>query len=325
MALRQIGAGFCGTVWAAALKDVTAADQHRAIKREDGGPSRFLSNDFTMHQKVLLALHGLAPSAGIYIPDCYQYVKNDDSAWWTDNIRSFPQQYQTPCNALITDRIQPFSEQVRHRIIDTYCPERLRTEIKASERNQDCLVRPYLGRRRRLRTQSRSNPFFSLRNHPLHLDQMEDLELDIQSFAKILAETLAYLFWVAHVDANDIEFVLALPPFVCPEKAEEGSAPREQRIFRTPFLGDHVLWMLDFDCCRSMAMDEAGVLQAVNAFYCNDPYYPRPGRADLRDQVLWQTFKDSFLATSSAILGRSSTECGLPAKWIEIVEARGSR
>ena len=63
------------------------------------------------------------------------------------------------------------------------------------------------------------------------------------------------------------------------------------------------MWILDFDCCRAISLDEVGVEQACAAFFKNDPFYPRPGGGEKADEVLWVAFKRKFLSTSWKILG----------------------
>ena len=302
---RRIGAGFCGSIW--------ASDDSHALKREDGGPGRSLLNDYNMHQKLLTTLNQLQSDINrprICLPRCHQFIDSDNRTWWNERISEFPKEYRIPCNTLVTDRIPPFPERVRNTIIDLYCPEPLKPAIKASTPDQDCLIRPYLGRRRRLVSQSRFQAF-SLRNYPLHIDQIEILGLDKTLYAEIMAETLAHVYWRAHIDANDVEFVLA------PSNASE------QFTINSPVLGSHVMWMLDFDCCRHMPFDEQGVRQAMEAFYRNDPFYPRPGRGDVEDQKLWNAFKDRFIAVSDGLLGGQNTKSHLPALWVDLVEERG--
>lgn len=147
------------------------------------------------------------------------------------------------------------------------------------------------------------------------MDQIEELDLPGKIYARIMAETLAQLYWNAHIDANDIEFVLAP---VSPQNDEE---LQPSAVMQSPFLGDHSMWILDFDCCRDMSMDEGGVEQAVAAFYRNDPFYPRPGRDNDEDQALWEEFRDRFLEASAAIWG-DSQEAGLPALWVKMVERK---
>lgn len=310
---RRIGAGNCGTVWAAPM----GSDDTCAIKREDGAQSRSVHNDYVMHREVFNTL--LANHSSISVPRCHLYVCSDDTAWWKDRMSKFPPGY-TPCNALVTDRIPPFQEAVRNALISKYCPHDKISEITSSEANHDCLIRLYLGRMRRLERGSRFKGF-SLRNYPLHLDQIEELALDFKLYARILADALAQLYWKAHVDANDVEFVLA-PPW-------NGDTVHHQRILARPavidsvFLGEHVVWILDFDLCRDMPMDEGGVEQAVKAFYQNDPYFPRPGRKTSMEQMLWTEFKEHFLEASEAMLDRESSEATLPALWVKLVEQEG--
>lgn len=303
--LRRIGQGFCATVWA------PETGGGYAIKREDGGPGRSVLRDYEMHRRVLESRPTL-----VHVPQCHRYIPHYDATWWKSYIQGFPHQFQKRCNALITDRIEPFPQSVRNNLIDKYCPPSLKQTVSTSDPDRDCLVRPYLGRQRRLIEHSRFQAF-SLRNFPLHIDQIEDLGLDADQYARIMAQTLAELHWKAHVDANDIEFVLAPPP----EKSaacKPPASPSSAVTIDSPHLGEHALWILDFDCCKDMPMDEAGVQQAVKAFFRNDPYYPRP--RDGTDQSLWNVFRDHFLRASAEILGVKSPHSPLPGLWVEMVE-----
>ena len=319
---RRIGAGFCGSVW------FSNDPKFYAMKREDGGPGRSLLKDYNNHQKLLETMFEsqgsinstIINSPRVCLPFCYQYVHNDDQTWWDKHIARFPADFQIPCNILVTDRIPPVAEEVRNMIIDKYCPESLKSSIKTSIPDQDCLIRPYLGRRRRRVKQSRFQAF-SLRNYPLHVDQMEELGLDMIPYAEIMAETLAHVYWRAHLDANDVEFVLAPPS---PKSSGRvSSSSTNAAIIDSGILGTHAMWMLDFDCCRHMSFDEDGVDQAVNAFYRNDPFYPRPGGDDGRDRSLWNAFRNRFLEVSEGLLGRQSAKAHLPVVWVDTIEARG--
>jgi hypothetical protein len=66
--------------------------------------------------------------------------------------------------------------------------------------------------------------------------------------------------------------------------------------------GRHAMWLLDFDCCKELLMDEGGIYQAARSFWRNDPFYPRPGSNLPEDQRLWELFKARFLGTSNLIL-----------------------
>ncbi|RAK96770.1 zinc finger protein [Aspergillus ibericus CBS 121593] len=299
---RCIGAGFCGTVWA------LSEDDGLALKREDGGPDRSLANDYTMHQRVLHCFSKLSDlkrqniteslktdtrvkkSPQVQVPKCYRYLTTED-AWWNDNLPMFPAKY-SPCNVIVSQRIPPFPQEVRQLLVERYCHPKIQAEISRSEANTDCLIRPYLGRRRTQKTEVKRPPrftAFSLRNYPLHEDQMEDLGIsrcNMEWYARMMGEALATLHWLGEMDGNDIEFVLAPSP--CREGQHQNSI--------TNVLGEHTLWILDFDLCRPMPMSLGGVRQAVTAYWRNDPFYPRPRSS------LWDDFRRQYLQASEDII-----------------------
>lgn len=278
----RIGAGFCGSVWA-------RGSDTSAFKREDGGPERSLKNDFDMHQKVLSSfqLHTAqaikTKNLTIQIPKCCRFIPPTDTEWWNENLPSFPKGH-SPCNTIQSQRIPPFPETVRAFLVEKYCPLELRGHIMSSDTNKDCLIRPYLGRRRTQQARPPKFKAFSLRNYPLHIDQIEEIGIssgDMQQYARSMAEALAIMHWIGEIDGNDVEFVLAPP-----DPQAKGTTSNS--------LGEHSVWMLDFDLCRMMTMDEWGVKQAVIAFWRNDPFYPRPESS----HFLWKTFCDHYLLVS---------------------------
>ncbi|KAI1379847.1 zinc finger protein-domain-containing protein [Hypoxylon crocopeplum] len=194
-------------------------------------------------------------------------------------------------------------------MIDQYCPSSLVGNIKADTKNDDCLIRPYLGRRKWGQHESRLR-VFSLRNYPLHINQIGELGLDPFAYSKVMAQALAFMHWLAKVDANDVEFVLA--------PAED--APQ----FRSQALGNHNMWILDFDCCRRISMDRSGTEQAAKAFLKNDPFYPHPSRGEEEeDRMLWQHFKAAFLEASLIIIRQATPEVpeDLPQLLIDTIES----
>ncbi|KIW62799.1 hypothetical protein PV04_10930 [Phialophora macrospora] len=294
---RRIGQGFCGSVWA-------AEGGTMAMKREDGGPGRSLLNDYNMHKLILET--ALLRKVSVCVPRWPDFVKNNDS-WWDANLAGFPAGYTT-CNILCAERIPPLPQEVRHRLIDRYCPPASVAIIKANDADRDCLVRPYLGRRKIQNEARRGKNFFSLRNYPLHLNQAEDLKLPILEYAYAMAEILATMHWSAKIDANDIEFVL-------------GGVQTQTEIARNNYthsiLGTHSLWVLDFDCCKALTMDDAGIEQAARAFLRNDPYFPRPSNsAQSSDGALWIEFQTRYLECSQSLLAGHGVAClSLPEKF----------
>ena len=72
-----------------------------------------------------------------------------------------------------------------------------------------------------------------------------------------------------------------------------------------------------------MPLDEIGVKQAVVALYKNDPFYPRLGRDDIRDQRLWNAFKFRFIVSREAMLDRGSPEARPPLLRVNLVKHIG--
>lgn len=99
-----------------------------------------------------------------------------------------------------------------------------------------------------------------------------------------MAETPAMMHWVGEIDGNDIEIVLAPPCNGSPLKTESN------------ILGDHSMWVLDFNLCRRMAIYSKGVEQAAAAFWGDDRYYPRPGVET--NILLWNLFREHYLRIS---------------------------
>ncbi|KAN0070175.1 Zinc finger domain containing protein [Elaphomyces granulatus] len=316
----KIGTGFCGTVWTSSDDSL----KNYAFKREDGGPGRSLLNDYDMHNQVLKCLNrpkSLDLQVQIQVPQCHRFIGKRDE-WWKGNLTRFPANY-SPCNILQSQRIPSVPKPIREILIDEYCPSSLIPEIKASDANRDCLIRPYLGRRRVMKTRNLSRfRAFSLRNFPLHIDQMEELGIppsDIKFYAETMASTLAMMHWLGQIDGNDIEFVLAAPN---PDRENHTG----QAAVTSNILGDHSMWILDFDCCKRMSMDIHGVDQAVTAFLRNDPYYPRPDSS----KEIWEVFRDNYLKVSEHILRQLRLRSGnqieiLPRTFIERIEAAGKQ
>jgi hypothetical protein len=196
---RCIGKGFCGSVWS--LEDSHDKDDRKvAIKREDGGPGRSVTNDYNMQLQVLRsALHD-PPSTPLSIPQSYQLIQLSDP-WWKSNLHQFPPGYSA-CRALISERIPKVPRSISDKIVDLFCAGNttLTEFIKNNPDDDGCLIRPYLGRRRRHGQNGKSKSRFqrfSLRNVPLHIDQMEALDLDVKLYAETMAEALALMYWGA--------------------------------------------------------------------------------------------------------------------------------
>ncbi|KAL7908074.1 zinc finger domain-containing protein [Trichoderma velutinum] len=277
------------------------------MKREDGGPTRSITVEYEMHQKILKATLS-SQITSFTIPRSFGYLDSQDSATWSSILPRLPERY-TRSNAIVSEKIIPVSTSVRRLLIKNFRPDVNEEDVINSQSNEHCLIRPYLGRRRYRRSeveppteQSRQRlGAFSLRNYPLHLDQMEALGIDPGDYAIAMADALAFLHWVAKVDAGDIEFVLARPRSQSDTASSEAQLDG-RRSSNTNILGPHAMWILDFDLCKDLTLDEKGVEQASKTFWGNDPYYPRPGSLNTENQRLWTIFEERFMAASAKVL-----------------------
>ena len=200
------------------------------------------------------------------------------------------------------------------------------TKSEKAKRDKDCLVHPYLGKRRVTGELARFASFFTIRNMILQLDQMEHLELDVKYYAEQMAEALAVIHWVVRVDGRGIEFVLGSAPSAVRRPLEEDDLSDEKLACstwkealnqtRSKARTAH-LWVLDFDQCRHISMDNAGVKDAVEAFDLSDPYYPSPRSTVGQDQELWRVFRDQYLEKSRDIIGNDQDMRSLPATFIQ--------
>jgi hypothetical protein len=315
-------------------RDSLGLSPDHVLKRADGDTARSINQDMAMHQQLLSATknHNLSFLA----PRSYKILEASDPAYPTN----FPAD-RLPCQTYAQERISALPLAIRTELIARNCPANLQASVRTSRKDEDCLVRLYTGRRRAKQERARPNRFFTLRNYTLCVDQMEDLQIDVNRVVKVLAKALAVCYWVAGIDANDCEWVFGSPPSTESEKEVKpgqarSTAHRMEEVEMFKLGGENcAIWMLDFDCVRQMAQDEGGVQQAVDAFWRNDPYFPRPwtNQQTPEDQRLWRLFVEKFLEESESCEGISTEILGtidpqrmrLAKLWIERMEVEGAR
>lgn len=324
---RAIGWGSCGIVYEelGTTHVIKRAIKGNAALSED---CRLL-NDLFMHKAVEEAFERLSRKQSFappfHVPRLCSYITRDDRLCWSTHARMFADGDRTPEDLLLSERIPPVHLVARHALIDQYCPEELKAGARLQESNEDCLVRLYLGKRRDLVPRIRPRRFFGLRNFPLCLDQMQDLGLETHQYAMAMAEALAMMHWEARIDAADVEFVLGGPPSLIHRpvpslqilQQSKATSPTEVAMSQSQAGATHI-WLLDFNQCQAMTMDEHGVDQAVKRFFDNDPYFPRPSTAGGKDMELWDVFASAYLGASNRIV---DSKCGhLPRLFIEKVK-----
>ncbi|KAK1829236.1 zinc finger protein-domain-containing protein [Podospora conica] len=318
--LDRIGYGSCGSVWSDSSRhpDIDQCTTPSIVlKRADGLPDRSIENEAEVHKHIL----SKASNASFNIPNHIAFLQQTAPTWSTILPR-LPADAR-PCQALISERILPVPRATRRFLVERFWngPTNMIDDIVNDKRNEHCLIRPYLGRRRAATNGSsppRRNSVtpISLRNYPLYIDQIEALGLPAHDYASAMADGLAFLLWVAEVDACDVEFVLARP---------RPGGDDASNTFKSGPLGELALWILDFDCCRKLPLTQEGLTIAAGRFWRNDPFYPNPDVRCEADAALWDVFKHRFLKTSAEILaGRDQITRTLPGKLIaRIVETVG--
>ncbi|KAI4716225.1 spermine/spermidine synthase [Aureobasidium sp. EXF-10727] len=299
----QIGKGQCGTIY-------TLHDPNQ-VKKIPNAPTKIseLRLDFESHSAVSEAFEGAPEALGSKadVPKVYGFIcppSDDDGLSYS--IRGPDEQIDLASNhnyGLLSERILPLQDPIPTALLQTTYPSLTATNLQTcltNPTNNNTLVRLYLGRRGMHRTNPQPKDI-SLRNFPLHIDEMEHLFLPIPTYITTLANSLALIHWTAHLDANDVEFVLGTS--------------------RLHTQGHSIaIWLLDFNQCQTFSRDETGLKQLVDAFWWNDPYYPRPGGEDQRDGVWWTMFLSRYLDAS-----RLLTDSEMPGQFIRAVEEEGHR
>jgi len=124
-------------------------------------------------------------------------------------------------------------------------------------------------------------------------------------YAEAMADSFAWMLWVGKMDGEGVDYVLGpcrestlLAPLL-----GLGPIPAHgDSCFDAPLIGLHALWVLDFDLCQRLDMTKEGMNKAADAFWRNNPFYPRPVHPPSAEQGLWKPFVVRFMATSEVLL-----------------------
>jgi hypothetical protein len=250
---------------------------------------------------------------------------------WAALATELPKEYNisTCTYGLVSQHIPPLPAPVRSALADRYCPRRFQQAARDNPENKDCLVRLYLGKREPESHQGS----FRLRNFPLLINDIEELNIDPRNFARVMADALAVMHWSANIDGNDVEFVLGSPPVNGIHYAN-GVGERELQLItkdsplhRNADVDSEAqtlsMWLLDFNQCSFFDPTNFGPKELkllTDAFWFNDPYFPRPVSDISADQALWREFADRYLYASSRV-----TKSKAPAQFIQAIEEEGAR
>ncbi|KAJ5893658.1 hypothetical protein N7495_005349 [Penicillium taxi] len=342
--LRLIGYGTCGKVFS---RDDSTIVLKAALVQSDQ-----LWNDYIMGTAVCEAFDR-HPKISVHVPRPHYFIDStksgeEENIWWANNDSHFPKAVDIPSDVLSIEKIPPLPHVIRNKLIEKYCPTKVLPAAREAPGNKDCLVRLYMGKRRD--PTRRPSRFFSLRNFNMCLDQMEDLKLEVGIFAACMGHALAIMHWDAKIDADDVEFVLGcapvntydsstIPNYLSGQRLAEITSYGTRKSTFREFNGaqdataarnltkSHVnMWLLDFNRCHSITMNQEGVQKSVDAFFRNDPYFPRPVMKQSSDQEAWLIFRDCYLETSKGCLEDMETKIQeLPGNFIKGVVAEQQR
>ncbi|KAL8841487.1 MAG: hypothetical protein Q9170_000870 [Blastenia crenularia] len=321
---RIIGLGTCGTVFQIPKTDL-------ALKK--GGAESSIWTDFCLTNIVHHAIrdvHAILQKSFPYVtlpmaPLCHEFYPTDDNEFWSPSrLQQLPSSHRTKGAAFTVDLIQPLPQATRDALIERYFEDHEVEEAKADPDNQDCLVRIYLGERESF---DHGSPD-SLRNFPMRLNILGDLEIEVSVLAIEMAIGLAILHWQAQVDGMDVEFVLG----GCSGPCDYGQPCVYNDLSASPHQVTAVnlnhrevhLWILDFDKATRIELTAHDVKRKlVPAFLGNDPYYPMPHV----DEELWGDFCTAYTKSSDVILRskRVAKEVrGLPKQFLDEVLRRST-
>lgn len=314
----EIGFGFCGHIFDSKhCRDVV-------FKRAKPGYYDDLRKDAEFHEKTYEAMRRFKPDL-LRMPRFHSFIEADDAWWSREGHQDLATQSSRP-PILCSEKIKFLPKDIRDSLIEVFSNPACHDVHKANILNRDCLLRIYLGKRLPPNTPIRE---FKLRNFEMTLEKLELLDMCKEPLARSIAQGLALMHWGSECDARDVEFVFGFGTMMTPtlEELEEMIHNLDLKIESRKFSlmwRTIKVWLLDFNQCRKIEMNREGVEKCVQAFWDNDPYYPRPGTGNDADENLWDCFKDAYLAASNAILdSKFGFKRQLPASFIDGVVARG--
>ncbi|KAJ3957539.1 hypothetical protein N0V92_005898 [Colletotrichum tropicale] len=285
-----IGRGTSGSVFALTGTSL-------AIKKNNGDPNQ-LWTDWKCGKEVATAVYTVAIPIlqqggfeGAEVPriptygTVHGFSKNENDEWWQTYGKRFPQtekdRHEAPLYTM--ERILSLPFIVRHALIDKYWDEQKR-HIAHASMDRACLIRPFL---RRNLNELENAVYKSIkeertrttRNFPFFLNEMRELKIDPNFYAKDMALGLAILHFVAGFTGQDIEFLIGSRRINPTEHKNDLSHENpESRLFRNRGIQ---LWMVDFGQCETLDFgttpgEEQEAIMSLMGYKCrlNEDYYP---------------------------------------------------
>ncbi|PIL29526.1 hypothetical protein GSI_08334 [Ganoderma sinense ZZ0214-1] len=192
-----------------------------------------------------------------------------------------------PRACYVMDRAAPLPPGIAELVRSKFYSER----ALASKAVAPLMCRLYFGK------QLRPSAFVNPNNFPIDVTRYDALYMERQNtllpkeeVAAGMGEMLSRIQWIAGYDARDIEFVMAGAP--------------DAAMVR--------LYVIDFNQMRSFDKHHGDVSQLADAFFSNDPYYPRP----VQNDPIYGVFKDTYMSSCPSELRPRAT------LFLQTIEAR---
>lgn len=228
---------------------------------ENARSAQNLKNEFAIHQRVHARFQHYAPLLGccVSVPRPVRLVTSDEGQAYRSIVKALPNDIQNSSDVVEMERVLPLPKTIRRALIEIFYPEQSEGHAVSPAvlqgvldlvPNKHCLVRPYVG----LDSKTYTHTHFSLRNFILSLRSLRDMGFDVKGLATTLGKAYAIMHWGAHVDGDDIEFVLGSSAIDSPDSNDKPS-------FQNRKIGLH---LIDFGQCEAvdMSSDPQAVYQA---------------------------------------------------------------
>ncbi|OQE16779.1 hypothetical protein PENSTE_c023G03529 [Penicillium steckii] len=297
--INEIGSGLQGSIF-------EIVGESYVFKKESPGNefrSSNLRREHKTHCDVSTAFEGhSATSSLIHVPRPYKFISRipghqDSDVFWDEIFTNIPQDYRTRGDVVTMGRILPLPKIVRKALITYFCGRGRDRDFSITDiefllnnpSNKHCLARVYLGM---TNGSIDSNTPAPLRNFPLNLGFMEEIEIDTHTLAREMGKAYATLHWGAATNGDDIEFVLGTSTL---EQPGTSTTQFQQRAVG--------LYLLDFGQCKAvdLTQDSDVVYQAFKGAMVtgdNQLFIPHAST----NPGLFATFKKGYIDAGSIIL-----------------------
>lgn len=293
--MREIGQGLQAAIFEHVGHEPVMKKEHPRNARTANN----LINEFVIHQLVYDAfqLHGPGLECNISVPRPMTLFTTENVQSYQDILDKLPKEFQTSSNLVQMEPVLPLPKVIRRALIDKFYPRDGDVSIDTNTLHRvlnhlpdkDCLVRPYLG----MRNKTYAREDFSLRNFILDLPSMQQLDFEVEELSETLGRAYAIIQWGAHVDGDDVEFVLGSSTTIGPD-FNEGPSYQHRMVD---------LFLIDFGQCEVVNMDSDPqvVYQAFKgAMVMGDNAYFIPNYRHTPN--LFMAFADSYAQTAKALV-----------------------